>query len=246
MRVLVADDEHDMAQALEAMLKRDGYEVDVVHDGQAALDFGKTGTYDCLVLDIMMPLRDGFDVVRTLRSQGIRTPILILTAKSEQEDLVRGLNSGADDYLTKPFAMAEFLARVRALCRRSDTYVPGVLSVGDLALDRSAFTVSRGDATIHLANKEFQMLELLMRHPGSYVPADRLREHVWGYDGSIENNVIWTYISYLRRKIGSIGSTCKIIASRGRGYALEVPLEEADGAATEEAPCTGSPLTRDA
>lgn len=244
MRVLVADDEYDMARALEAMLKREGYEVDVVHDGQAALDFGKTGTYDCLVLDIMMPLRDGFDVVRTLRSQGIRTPILILTAKSEQEDLVRGLNSGADDYLTKPFAMAEFLARVRALCRRSDTYVPSVLAVGDLELDRAAFTVSCGGSSIRLANKEFQMLELLMRHPGTYVSAERLREHVWGYDGSIENNVIWTYVSYLRRKIGSIGSSCKIIASRGRGYALEIPSGE-ETAATE-GPGTGSPLTRDA
>lgn len=222
MRVLVADDEHDMARALEAMLKRDGYEVDVVHDGQAALDFGGTGTYDCLVLDLMMPKRDGRDVVRTLRRRGMRTPILILTAKSEQEDLVSGLNSGADDYLTKPFAMAEFLARVRALCRRSDTYVPDTLTAGDLELDRSAFTVSCRGTSTRLTNKEFQMLELLMRQPGRYVAADRLREHVWGFDGTIENNVLWTYVSYLRRKLESVGSRSKIVASRGRGYALEV------------------------
>lgn len=138
MRVLVADDEQDMARALEAMLKSDGYEVDTVYDGQAALDFGETGTYDCIVLDIMMPYRDGLDVVRTLRSKSLRTPILILTAKSAQEDVVGGLNSGADDYLTKPFSMVELLARVRALCRRSDTYVPGVLTAGDLKLDRAA------------------------------------------------------------------------------------------------------------
>lgn len=138
MRVLVADDEQDMARALEAMLKSDGYEVDTVYDGQAALDFGETGTYDCIVLDIMMPYRDGLDVVRTLRSESVRTPILILTAKSAQEDVVGGLNSGADDYLTKPFSMVELLARVRALCRRSDTYVPGVLTAGDLKLDRAA------------------------------------------------------------------------------------------------------------
>lgn len=222
MRVLVADDEHDMARALEAMLKRDGYEVDVVHDGQAALDFGGTGTYDCLVLDLMMPKRDGLDVVRTLRRRGMRTPILILTAKSEQEDLVSGLNSGADDYLTKPFAMAEFLARVRALCRRSNTYVPDTLTAGDLELDRSAFTVSCRGTSTRLTNKEFQMLELLMRQPGRYVAADRLREHVWGFDGAIENNVLWTYVSYLRRKLESVGSHSKIVASRGRGYALEV------------------------
>lgn len=138
MRVLVADDEQDMARALEAMLKSDGHEVDTVYDGQAALDFGETGTYDCIVLDIMMPYRDGLDVVRTLRSKSVRTPILILTAKSTQEDVVGGLNSGADDYLTKPFSMVELLARVRALCRRSDTYVPGVLAAGDLKLDRAA------------------------------------------------------------------------------------------------------------
>lgn len=228
MRVLVADDEHDMARALEAMLKSDGYEVDTVYDGQAALDFGETGTYDCIVLDIMMPYRDGLDVVRTLRSKSVCTPILILTAKSAQEDVVGGLNSGADDYLTKPFSMVELLARVRALCRRSDTYVPGVLTAGDLKLDRAAFTVSCGASSTHLANKEFQMLELLMRRPGTYVPADRLREHVWGYDGSIENNVIWTYVSYLRRKLESIGSSCKIIASRGRGYALELNEEGAE------------------
>lgn len=138
MRVLVADDEQDMARALEAMLKSDGYEVDTVYDGQAALDFGETGTYDCIVLDIMMPYRDGLEVVRTLRSESVRTPILILTAKSTQEDVVGGLNSGADDYLTKPFSMVELLARVRALCRRSDTYVPGVLTAGDLKLDRTA------------------------------------------------------------------------------------------------------------
>ena len=138
MRVLVADDEQDMARALEAMLKSDGYEVDTVYDGQAALDFGETGTYDCIVLDIMMPCRDGLEVVRTLRSESVRTPILILTAKSAQEDVVGGLNSGADDYLTKPFSMVELLARVRALCRRSDTYVPGVLTAGDLKLDRAA------------------------------------------------------------------------------------------------------------
>lgn len=222
MRVLVADDERDMARALEAMLKHEGYEVDVVCDGQAVLDFSRTGTYDCIVLDIMMPKRDGIDVVRTLRRAGLRTPVLILTAKSEQGDLVEGLNSGADDHLTKPFAMVEFLARVRALCRRSDTYLPGVLIAGDLSLDRAAFTVSCASRSVHLANKEFQMLELLMRHPGSFVPVDRLREHVWGYDGAIENNVIWTYISYLRRKLESIGSMCKITASRGRGYALEL------------------------
>lgn len=222
MRILVADDEQDMAHALEAMLKREGYEVDTVFDGQAALDFGLTDTYDCLILDVMMPQRDGIDVVHQLRSRGIGTPILILTAKGEQRDRVRGLDSGADDYLTKPFAMAEFLARVRALCRRSTTYLPSTLTAGDLTLDRSAFQVICGSRSTHLANKEFQMLELLMRHPNHFIPVDRLREHVWGYDGSIENNVIWTYISYLRRKLESVGSTCKITASRGRGYALEI------------------------
>ena len=228
MRILVADDERDMARALEAMLRREGYEVDIVFDGQAALDFGLTDTYDCLILDIMMPQRDGIDVIRRLRKHGIRTPILILTAKSDQHDRVHGLDSGADDYLTKPFSMAEFLARVRALCRRSSTYLPSTITVGDLTLDRSAFLVTCGDKSTHLANKEFQMLELLMRHPNHFIPVDRLREHVWGYDGSIENNVIWTYISYLRRKLERVGSACKITASRGRGYVLEIQ-EQAQG-----------------
>ena len=221
MRVLVADDEQDMARALEAMLKSDGYEVDTVYDGQAALDFGETGTYDCIVLDIMMPYRDGLDVVRTLRSESVRTPILILTAKSTQEDVVGGLNSGADDYLPKPFHPGEFTARVRALTRRGTEYTPDLLSAGNITLDRTTFELRRGPSSIRLGSKEFQMLELLMCHIGCPISTERFMERIWGYDSEAEINVVWAYISYLRRKLESLGANVRIVARRGQGYLLE-------------------------
>ena len=222
MGILVADDERDMARALEVMLERERYTVDAVHDGQEALDFALTGVYDCLVLDIMMPKLDGVEVLRTLRKQGVPTPVLLLTAKGEPDDRIFGLDAGADDYLPKPFVMGEFLARVRALTRRGAGFLPDRLEVGDLVLDRSTFALSCGEASVRLGNKEFQVLELLARRPGAFVPLERIKESVWGFDGPTEANVVWTYISYLRRKIEALGSAARIEGSRGHGYALEV------------------------
>lgn len=222
MRVLVADDEQDMALALEAMLKRERYSVDVVHTGEDALDWASVGAYDCLVLDIMMPGLDGLGVLKRLRDRKISTPVLLLTAKGDPADRVRGLNEGADDYLPKPFVMEEFLARVRALTRRTGSFVPDALTVGDITLDRSTLMLSAPAGSCRLKNKEHQILELLMRQQGHYVSVDQLIERVWGFDRAIEPNVVWTHISYLRRKLKEVGSTAKITACRGFGYVLEV------------------------
>lgn len=222
MRILVAEDERDLALALEAMLKREHYSVDVVYDGMDALDYGLAENYDGLVLDIMMPRRDGLEVLRLLREKGVSTPVLLLTAKSEVDDRIRGLNAGADDYLTKPFAMGEFVARVRALTRRSAAYTPSQMTAGDLTLDRSTFELSAHGASVRLGNKEFQLLELLMRQRGGFLSTEQLMERIWGYESEAEVNVVWAYISYLRRKLEGLHSNVKITASRGRGYTLEV------------------------
>ena len=220
MRILIAEDEQDMALVLRAILEREHHTVDAVFDGKDALDYATTGDYDCLVLDIMMPKLSGLEVVRELRQAGRTVPILLLTAKGETSDRVAGLDVGADDYLPKPFHLSELLARVRALSRRSPTMLPRVLAFGDLELDRSSFELRCGDLSVRLANKEYQIMELLMRQNGAFITTDRILSLVWGYDEYVSANVIWTYISYLRRKIKSVRSACKIEASRGRGYVL--------------------------
>ncbi len=226
MRILVADDERDMARALEAMLKRERYTVDVVRDGYAAYEHGLERIYDCLVLDIMMPGKDGLTVLKELRDEGVETPILLLTAKGSPADRIAGLDTGADDYLPKPFVMGEFLARVRALTRRSKVSIESsTLTAGDLSLDRTSFELSSVDGAVPLANKEFQIMELLMRNRGGYLPIDRLIETVWGFGSEAESNVVWAHISNLRRKMESAGSKSRIVASRGRGYMLEIPAE---------------------
>ena len=221
MRILVADDERDLAQALEAMLKREHYSVDVVYDGQDALDYGLTENYDCLVLDVMMPRRDGLEVLRQLREKGVATPVLLLTAKGEVADRIKGLNAGADDYLSKPFAMGEFTARVRALTRRSGVYTPDQLTVGDLTMDRATFELSANGSSVRLGNREYQLLELLMRQQGRFLSTEELMERIWGYESEAELNVVWAYISYLRRKLEGLHTCVRIAASRGRGYMLE-------------------------
>ena len=223
MRILVADDEYELAAGLEAMLKREHYSVDVVHDGQEAFDWAYTDNYDCIVLDIMMPKKDGLTVLKELRSRGISTPVLLLTAKGEADDRIKGLNEGADDYLPKPFVMGEFLARVKALTRRGTAYVPTATQVGDVSLDRDSFELSCGENSVRLGNKEFQMLDMMLRQQGRFVSTEQFIERIWGYDSYVENNVVWTYISYLRRKLESIGSQGKIVSSRGRGYTVEFP-----------------------
>lgn len=221
MRILVADDEPEMTMVLEAVLRREHYSVDVVHNGQDALDYGLTGNYDCLILDIMMPGLDDIQVLQALRTGNISTPVLLLTAKSQIEDRVTGLESGADDYLPKPFDNREFIARVRALIRRGGEYTPNALSVGNTTLDCSTFELKCGESCIRLGNKEFQILELLMRQKGRLISTEQFMEHIWGYDSDAEINVVWAYISYLRRKLETADANVRIAARRGQGYLLE-------------------------
>ena len=221
MRVLIADDEPEMASVLEALLHRENYAVDVVHDGQDALDYGLADNYDCLVLDIMMPKKDGIQVLQALRARNVSTPVLLLTAKSQVEDRIAGLDSGADDYLPKPFHNGEFLARVRALTRRGQVFTPSVLAAGNIRLDCSTFELRCGGSAIRLGSKEFQMLELLMRQKGRVVTTEQFMERIWGYDSEVEISVVWAYISYLRRKLEAVGADVRISTRRGFGYLLE-------------------------
>ena len=221
MRILVADDEPEMTMVLEDLLRREHYSVDVVHNGQDAVDYGLAENYDCLVLDVMMPKLDGIQVLRALRARNIATPVLLLTARGQIEDRVTGLDSGADDYLPKPFDNRELTARVRALTRRSGEYTPSVLAAGNITLDCSTFELRGGSAGIRLGSKEFQMLELLMRQKGRLISTEQFMEHIWGYDSDAEINVVWAYISYLRRKLEAVGANVRIAAQRGRGYLLE-------------------------
>lgn len=221
MRILVADDEPEMTRVLEALLTREHFSVDVVHDGQDALHYGLAQNYDCLVLDIMMPKMDGIEVLRALRAENVSTPVLLLTAKSQVEDRIAGLDSGADDYLPKPFHNGEFLARVRALTRRGQAYTPSVLTCGNIALDCSTFELRCGASFLRLGSKEFQMLELLLRRKGRCISTEEFMERIWGYDSEAEINVVWAYVSYLRRKLEAVGANVRILARRGQGYFLE-------------------------
>lgn len=221
MRILLADDEKDLTNALEALLKHEHYSVDTVHDGNSAYEHGLTGDYDCIVLDIMMPGMDGLDVLRHLRSANVNTPILLLTAKSDPSDRILGLNRGADDYLPKPFVAGELIARIRALTRRNASFEAAELSFGDLVLNRTSFQLECNGKVEHLGNKEFQLIETLIRRQGSPVPVEQLIDSIWGYDASVEPGVVWTYMSYLRRKLEALGSKTNILMRRGFGYVLE-------------------------
>ena len=185
------------------------------------MDYALAVNYDCIILDIMMPRLDGIQALQALRSKNVATPVLLLTAKSQVEDRVAGLDSGADDYLPKPFDNREFIARVRALTRRGGEYTPKVLSAGNVTLDCSTFELKCGSSCIRLGNREFQMLELLMRQEGRLISTEQFMEHIWGYDSEAEINVVWAYISYLRRKLEAVGGNVRITACRGRGYLLE-------------------------
>ena len=221
MRILVADDEPEMTLVLESLLKRERYSVDMVYNGQDALDYALAENYDGIVLDIMMPKLDGIQVLQALRENNIATPVLLLTAKGQVEDRVAGLECGADDYLPKPFDNREFTARVRALTRRGGEYTPRILSAGNVTLDCSTFELKCGSACVRLGNKEFQMLELLMRQSGRLISTEQFMERIWGYDSDAEINVVWAYVSYLRRKLEAVGANVRIAARRGQGYLLE-------------------------
>lgn len=221
MRLLIAEDDLDLAEALAVFLEKHQYTVDAVHDGSAALDYAGTGDYDAVILDIMMPKLDGLQVLARLRDSGVSTPVMLLTAKGEKDDRVAGFNSGADDYLPKPFAPDELLARVRAMLRRAGDYKPAVLRFGDLELDCGSGAIRHGGRSERLSGREFQVMELFMRSPRVILPAERIMERVWGWDAEAEINVVWVHISNLRKKLAGVGSSVAIRASRGLGYSLE-------------------------
>lgn len=221
MRLLLAEDERALSKALAAILERSNYSVDTVYDGEAALEYLAADNYDGVILDIMMPKKDGITVLKELRSQGSKIPVLILTAKSEVDDKVLGLDSGANDYLTKPFHSRELLARIRAMTRAQSSQTSSVLQMGNITLDQRTYELSSPTGSFRLANREFQILELLMQNPGNLISAERLMEKIWGYDSETEISVVWVYISYLRKKLSALGANIQIRATRNVGYCLE-------------------------
>ena len=220
MRLLLAEDEEELSNALVAILRHSSYTVDAVYDGEEALDYGLSGEYDGIILDIMMPKIEGTEVLRKLREAGITTPVLFLTAKSETDDKIRGLDLGADDYLTKPFDMGELLARIRAMTRRKADFSHTSLTCGNLTLDRNTYELSTGGhEAIRLAGREFQMMEMLMTSPGRVISVDNFMDRIWA-DGEADVNVVWVYISNLRKKLSALESTAEIKAARGVGYSI--------------------------
>ena len=220
MRVLVVEDERRIADFISKGLSEQGYGVDIAYDGEEALHWADVAEFDVIVLDVMLPVRDGIEVCRTLRERGSRTPILILTARDAIEDRVRGLDSGADDYLVKPFAFAELTARIRALTRREPAAKGTVLRAADLVLDTTTREVSRGGARIDLTTKEYALLEYLTRHPNQVLTRTMIAEHVWSYDFDNATNVIDVHIRNLRRKIDDPFSAKLIHTVRGAGYRI--------------------------
>ena len=220
MRILLVEDESRLAAAVEELLKQQKYHVDVVYDGEAGLDFGLTGIYDVIILDIMLPGKDGLAVVGELRKAGIQTPVLLLTARSRLDDRVQGLDAGADDYLTKPFEVPELLARVRAMGRRQSSFVGDILSFGDLKLDKKTGELICGEKRVSLGAKEFQAIELLISNRRQIVTKELFVEKIWGYDCETEYNNVEVYISFLRKKISFLDSRAAIRTVRGRGYLL--------------------------
>lgn len=224
MKLLLAEDELAMSEAVVDILTYHNYIVDAVYDGEDALHYALGGAYDGLILDIMMPKMDGLSVLRELRERGVRTPVLLLTAKAEVEDRIRGLDLGADDYLPKPFVMGELLARVRAMLRRREEYTPDVLRCSNTTLDRSCCVLSGANGETSLSKLEFQLLELFMLHPGTTFSTERILERVWGFDTDAEIGTVWVYISYLRKKLSGVGADVEIRSKRSIGYSLEVCL----------------------
>lgn len=221
MRILLAEDEVSLAKAIVKILESNHYAADAVHNGMDALSYLETGAYDLAILDVMMPKMDGITVLKKIRDQGNHIPVILLTAKSEIDDKVLGLDSGANDYITKPFNAKELLARIRVLTRGKNQ-IDTRLQFGNITLDRAIFTLSSPTGSYRLANKEYQMMELLMTNPNFLVSSERLMEKIWGYENDAEINVVWVYISYLRKKLTALQANVQIKSSRNAGYSLEV------------------------
>ena len=220
MRLLIAEDEADLAEALTVFFERNQFTVDTVHDGLAACEYAAAAQYDAIILDIMMPKMNGIEVLQKIRAEGVRAPVMMLTAKSQKDDRIVGFDAGADDYLPKPFAPDELICRVRAMMRRGGEYKPTVPSYADLQLNCANGELSANGRTVRLSGREFQVMELFMRDPQVVFSADRIMERVWGWDSDAEINVVWVHISNLRKKLKSVGSAVTVNAIRGLGYQL--------------------------
>ena len=223
MKLLYAEDERAMSEAVVDILTYHKYSVDAVYDGRDALDYAHAEEYDGIILDVMMPKMSGLEVLRQLRAEGSRTPVLLLTAKSEVEDRIQGLDLGADDYLPKPFAMGELLARVRAMLRRREEFTPTVLRCGDLELNQQTAELRCGSEAVILPKLEYKLMELLMLNRGRCLSTEDMLVKVWGYETEADVGVVWVYLSYLRKRLSALGSQVEIKARRGIGYTLEEP-----------------------
>ena len=222
MRLLIADDEVNLARALQAVLEDAGYDCDVCYDGNSAIHLVSKEMYDGLILDIMMPKVDGITVLKTIRKQGNKIPVLILSAKSEIEDKVDGLDAGANDYLAKPFDARELLARIRVITRVNTESNDSLIRFGHVTLNRKTYVLKGEKAEFKLANKEFQMMELLMANPHQVLSTDRIFEKIWGYESDTEINIVWVYIAYLRKKLVKMHADIEIKAHRNVGYSVEL------------------------
>lgn len=221
MKLLLAEDDKNISKAVTALLQKNSYTVDAVYDGEAALDNIIYGDYDGIILDIMMPKVDGVTVLRRIREKQINVPVLMLTAKTEIDDRIDGLDAGADDYLTKPFDGGELLARIRAMLRRKGEFTSDVLKFGNMELDRSSYELKTDKNSVKLNGKAYQLMEMFMRSPKQIMSAEMIMEHIWGWESDAEINVIWVNISYLRKKLVEIGAKAEIKATRNVGYSLE-------------------------
>ena len=221
MRILLAEDDRDLNNAVKTLLTRSGYQVDAVLDGEEALDYVRAEAYDGVILDWMMPRKDGVEALRQMRAEGIKTPCLLLTARDAVEDRVTGLDAGADDYLPKPFDVQELLARVRAMLRRREAFIPDVIQFEDLALDKGTGELRCGDRSVRLSGKTFQMMILFMENPHILFSVQQLMDKVWGWDAEAEINVVWVNISTLRKKLAELDTQAEIRVHRGTGYSLE-------------------------
>lgn len=222
MKLLYAEDEKSMSEAVVDILTYHKYIVDAVYDGEEALEYALAETYDGIILDIMMPGKNGIEVLKTLRQKGVNTPVLLLTAKSEVEDRITGLDMGADDYLPKPFAMGELLARIRAMLRRRETFTPDILKCGNISLNMQSYELSNGKQAFVLPKLEYQLMEIFMLHRGIYLSSEDLLVKVWGYDTDAGLGTVWVYISYLRKRLSALDANVAITARRNVGYTLEV------------------------
>lgn len=221
MKLLIAEDNRDISKALVTLLEKNSYTAEAVYNGRDALDYALSGNYDGIILDIMMPVYDGIEVLKILRQKKITTPVLLLSAKGELNDRVAGLDAGADDYVTKPFAISELLSRVRAMLRRRNNYQPDILEIKGVKLNRGTLEIEHNNAAVRLVTREFQVFEILMENVGQIISTDTFIDRIWGFDSDVEINIVWVTISNIRKKLQTINAPINIRSVRGIGYQLE-------------------------